>query len=115
MDPKEVVNLTQIVSSTSTSSSQIPSPDYIVNLLAQKYRSLDRSATWIGDSILTVLNPLQTLPDISDASKDEYIDRAFKLREGKGGDQVQPHVYELACRVYLLMRRTGESQSVVFR
>lgn len=62
-----------------------------------------------------MLNPHAVLSDVSEASKAEYEDRAYAVREGKGGEVVQPHAYELACRVFLLMRRTQETQGVVFR
>lgn len=114
-DPVTTYNLTALLPFPSDSATvAIPSPDALVQLLTQRFRH-DLTATYVGDSNLVVINPLRVLGDVSEASKGEYEDRAYARREGRGGDQVQPHAYELACRVYLIMRRSQETQSVVFR
>ncbi|KAK4705525.1 chitin synthase, partial [Phenoliferia sp. Uapishka_3] len=107
----ELRNLTQLVQDGPAS--HIPAPDAVAQVLAARYRN-ELTATYIGDSNLVVLNPQAVLSDVSEASKAEYEDRAYAVRDGKGGDIVQPHAYELACRAYLLMRRTQETQGVVF-
>jgi chitin synthase len=114
-DPSTTYNLTSLLPfPASNTTVSIPSSDSIVSLLTHRYRQ-ELTATYIGDSNLVVINPLRVLGDVSEASKAEYEDRAFKRREGRGGEDVQPHAYDLACRVYLVMKRTGETQSVVFR
>lgn len=108
-------NLTDLLpASSSATAVHLPSPDVLVALLAARYRQ-EHTSTYVGDSTLVVLNPLRTLSDVNEASKAEYEDRAYKVRGGAGGEEVQPHAYDLACRVYLVMRRTGETQGVVFR
>lgn len=115
-DPAGITNLTQLITDTATSTIHQPSPDLVVNTLAARFRLTDCIAsTYLGDSILVVLNPQRALADTNLASQAEYEDRAAKVRQGAGGDNVQPHAYELACRVYLMMKRTGETQSVVYR
>lgn len=114
-DPLGSRNLTALVPAGSTSTAvHLPSPDAIVALLAARYKQ-ELTATWIGDSTLAVVNPLRVLSDVSEASKAEYEERCYDVRTGRGGETVQPHAFELACRVFLLMRRTGETKSVVFR
>lgn len=114
-DPLTTYNLTSLIPSPADNATvQIPSPDAVVQLLAQRYRH-DLTATYVGDSKLVVINPLKVLGDVSEASKGEFEDRAYTRREGRGGEEVQPHAYELACRVYLVMRRSQQTQSVVFR
>ncbi|GAA6061761.1 hypothetical protein JCM10212_000741 [Sporobolomyces blumeae] len=112
-DPTQVHNLTAILPSTGPATVSIPSPDALVHLVAQRTRHHLHS-TYVGDSTLVVVNPLEVTPDQSDASQAEYEHRAYRLRSGKGGDDPVPHAYDLACRVYLTMRRTGETQSVLF-
>lgn len=113
-DPNTTYNLTSLVPNATTSAVHLPSADAIVSLLAARYKQ-EYTSTYIGDSTLVVVNPLRILADASDASKAEYEERAYNLRQGGGGEAVQPHAYDLACRVYLMMRRTGESQGVLFR
>ncbi|GAA6000854.1 hypothetical protein JCM10207_004691 [Rhodosporidiobolus poonsookiae] len=111
LSPQDATNLTQLVPPSAALS--IPSSEALVQLLAQRYR-LDLAATYAGDSTLVTLNPFEVKGDVSEASKAEYEDRAYRLRPGKGGQHVQPHAYDLACRVYYTMRRTGESQSIAY-
>ncbi|GAA5850842.1 hypothetical protein JCM8547_009103 [Rhodosporidiobolus lusitaniae] len=114
MEVTATTNLTQLLPpSSSPSSVSIPSADALVQLLAARYRH-DHCATYAGDATLVTVNPLEAKADLSEASKAEYEDRAYRLRDGRGGEDVQPHAYDLACRVYYAMRRTGESQSVVY-
>ncbi|GAA6030105.1 hypothetical protein JCM8097_009260 [Rhodosporidiobolus ruineniae] len=114
-DPAATTNLTHLLPSTATPAgvSSIPSADSLVQLLATRYRH-DLTATYVGDTNLVVVNPLEPKADVSEASKAEYENRAYRLRTDHGGDDVQPHAYDLACRAYYSMRRTGESQSIVY-
>ncbi|KAM0752541.1 glycosyltransferase family 2 protein [Meredithblackwellia eburnea MCA 4105] len=111
----ETRNLVQLVQTGDSNHGAvfIPAADSLAQTLTARYRK-DLTATYVGDSNLVVLNPFEVLSDVSNASKAEYEDRAYALREGKGGEDVQPHAYDLACRVYLLMNRTKQTQSVVF-
>ncbi|BGP13252.1 hypothetical protein JCM10213_004978 [Rhodosporidiobolus nylandii] len=109
--PHATTNLTHLLPPSNTVS--VPSAESLVQLIAARYRQ-DCTATYVGDSNLVTLNPLEVKGDVSEASKAEYEDRAYRLRDGRGGDEVQPHAYDLACRVYYTMRRTRETQSVVY-
>ncbi|SGY39183.1 BQ5605_C003g02165 [Microbotryum silenes-dioicae] len=99
---------------SSVGAMSILSSDTVSSKLTQRYKS-ELTSSFVGDTNLVVINPLRVLGDVSEASKAEYEARCYLVREGKGGGDVQPHVYELACRTYLMMRRTGITQSVVFR
>lgn len=115
-DPASLANLTGLLAGTAgaTASSAVPSPDSLVHALAARYR-LDLTATYAGDQTLVVVNPNEAKADVSEASKAEYEDRAYRVRSSPGGDSVHPHAYDLACRVYYAARRTAESQSIVYR
>ncbi|BGP37180.1 hypothetical protein JCM10450v2_001087 [Rhodotorula kratochvilovae] len=113
-DPAALGNLTALLSPQQAANAvAIPSTDALVHALAARYR-LDLAATYCGDSTLVALNPNEPKADVSEASKAEYEERAFRRRTGAGGDDVHPHPYDLACRVYYTLRRTGESQSIVY-
>ncbi|GAA5996871.1 uncharacterized protein JCM10292_006053 [Rhodotorula paludigena] len=114
-DPASLANLTGLLAGTAgaTASSAVPSPDSLVHALAARYR-LDLNATYAGDQTLVVVNPNEAKADVSEASKAEYEDRAYRVRSSPGGDSVHPHAYDLACRVYHAARRTAESQSIVY-
>lgn len=115
MDPLNTFNLTSLLPpSTQNGITSIPSVESILSLITQRSRH-DSHSIWLGDDVLLSLNPQRVLGDVSEASKAEYEERTYNKRKGRGGESVQPHVYELATRVYYLMRRTGESQSIVFR
>ncbi|SCV67156.1 BQ2448_5802 [Microbotryum intermedium] len=98
---------------SSVGAMMILSSETVSSKLIQSYKS-ELTATFVGDTNLVVINPLRVLGDVSEASKAEYESRCYLVREGKGGENIQPHAYELACRTYLMMRRTGITQSVVF-
>lgn len=93
-----------------------PSDDTLLDVLQARFRS-ELCSTWIRDSTLVSINPLRTLENVNDASKrayeQAYRDVGAQLEEEPPA--LQPHVYELAARVYLMMRRRKESQSIVFR
>ncbi|GAA5924955.1 uncharacterized protein JCM15063_005776 [Sporobolomyces koalae] len=111
-DPQSLHNLTALLPS-STASVAVPSHDSISHVVAQRLRHHLHS-TYVGDSTLLVVNPLQVTADQSEASKAEYEDRAYRVRQGRGGELTLPHAYDLACRAYVAMRRTGETQSIVY-
>ncbi|KAI7891847.1 chitin synthase [Mucor mucedo] len=89
----------------------VPTEDTISNLLANRYKR-NLPYTQLGYSNLVVVNPYQHLELLNDATLKSYAEIGYKdLSEGK--QSLQPHVYELATRVYFHMRRTGEDQSVI--
>lgn len=90
----------------------VPSPDALTHAIAQRYR-LELTATYAGHATLVVVNPLEPKADMSEASKAEYEHRAYGT--GNHDPLVNPHAYDLACRVYLAARRSGYSQSILYR
>lgn len=110
-------DLTELVVSSSSSTIVYPSDDTIVSVLQARFRA-DLPYTRIGASSLVVVNPLKSLANVNDASAKEYEERNYKdtsLPTADAPKALQPHLYDLAARVYLLMRRRSESQGIVFR
>ncbi|KAI8047961.1 P-loop containing nucleoside triphosphate hydrolase protein [Gilbertella persicaria] len=88
-----------------------PTEGAISNLLANRYKR-NLPYTQLGYSNLVVINPYQPLEILNDATLQSYAQTGYKdLSEQK--PFLQPHIYELATRVYFHMRRTGEDQSIV--
>lgn len=88
-----------------------PTEEAISNFLANRYKR-NLPYTQLGYSNLIVVNPYQPLELLNDATLRSYAEIGYKdLSEQKPA--LQPHVYELATRVYFHMRRTGEDQSII--
>ena len=69
-----------------------------------------------GLEALIYIIPYETLANVNDVSAKEYKERSYKdtsLHMLDSPRPLQPHLYDLAARVYLLMRRRNESQAVV--
>jgi chitin synthase len=109
-------DLVDLVSS-SNSVTIYPNDDTIVNVLQARFRA-DLPYTTIGTTNLIVVNPYKSLANVNDASAKEYEDRCYKdtsLPVADSPRPLQPHLFDLAAKVYLLMRRREESQAVVTR
>ena len=109
-------DLVDLVSS-SGSATIYPSDDVILAVLQARFRA-DLPYTRIGSSNLLVINPYKTLANVNYVSAKEYEERSYKdtsLPMLDSPRPLQPHLYDLAARVYLLMRRRNESQAVVTR
>lgn len=109
-------DLTDLVSSSS-STTVYPSDDTIITVLQARFRA-DLPYTRIGSSSLVVVNPLKVLSNVNEASAQEYEEKSYKdtsLPTADAPKPLEPHLYDLAARLYLLMRRRSQSQSVVFR
>lgn len=108
-------DLTDLVSSSS-SATVYPSDDTILSVLQARFRA-DQPYTRVGASNLIVVNPYKTLANVNDVSAKEYEERCYKDTSFilPGTTSLPPHLYDLAARVYLLMRRRTESQAVIFR
>jgi chitin synthase len=109
-------DLVDLVSS-SGSATVYPSDDVVLAVLQARFRA-DLPYTRIGNSNLLVINPYKTLANVNDVSAKEYEERSYKdtsLPMLDSPRPLQPHLYDLAARVYLLMRRRNESQAVVTR
>jgi chitin synthase len=108
--------LTDLVLS-STSATVHPSDDSILAVLSARFRA-DLPYTRIGSTNLVVVNPYKALAIVDDSNAKEYEERCYKdtkLGLADSRRPPQPHLYELAAKVYLLMRRRNESQAVVTR
>lgn len=112
-------DLTALVSST-TNSTVYPSDDALLAVLQRRFRA-DAPYTRLAATTLVVVNPLRTLANLNDASAEEYRRRCYadikweQDRKENPEDALPPHPYELAARVYLMMRRTRQSQGIVFK
>jgi chitin synthase len=118
-------NITQAVASgdlvdlvsSSGSATVYPSDDAILAVLQARFRA-DLPYTRIGATNLVVVNPYKTLANVNDLSAKEYEERCYKdtsLPMVDSPKPLQPHLYDLAAKVYLLMRRRNESQAVLSR
>lgn len=109
-------DLVDLVSS-SASATIYPNDDAILSALHARFRA-DLPYTRIGSSNLVVVNPYKTLASVNDASAKEYEERCYKdtsLPLVDSPKPLQPHLYELAAKIYLLMRRRSQSQSIISR
>ena len=102
--------------STSPSATVYPSDDAVLAVLNTRFRS-DLPYSRIGTTNLLVLNPYKALANVNDISAKEYEERCYKETGLSLASSriLQPHLYELAAQIYLLMRRTKQSQSVIAR
>lgn len=103
--------------STSASTTVYPTDDAILAVLNARFRS-DNPYTRISTSNLLVVNPHKTLANINEVSAKDYEERCYKdtsMPLPSGPSPPSPHLYELAAKVYLIMRRRNQSQSVIFR
>jgi chitin synthase len=101
------------------------------------------TASASGGRTLIVVNPLKSLGNLSDLNAKDYVDKFVdpsyasssgsngngkkkgKGKAGKGEGEgsrtahlvgtEQPHLYDLAGKVWLLMQRRREDQAIVFR
>lgn len=109
-------DLTDLIASTG-SSTIYPTDDAILNTLQARFRS-DLPYSSIGSTNLVVVNPLKTLANVNDASARDYEERCYRDTSvpAPGSPRpLQPHLYDLAAKVYLLMRQRKQAQGVVFR
>lgn len=109
-------DLTDLVSSSS-SATVYPSDDTILSVLQARFRA-DLPYSRIGATNLVVVNPYKNLANVNDVSAKEYEDRSYKdtsLPLPGANPPLPPHLYDVAARMYLVMRRRNESQSVIFR
>jgi len=118
-------NSTQVVASgdlvdlvsSSGSVTIYPNDDSVLSVLQARFRA-DLPYTKIGTSNYVVVNPYKTLANVNDASARDYEERCYKdtsLPMVDSPKPLQPHVYELAAKMYLLMRRRNESQALISR
>jgi chitin synthase len=90
-----------------------PSEEAISNFLANRYKR-NLPYTQLGFGNLVVINPYQTLELLNDATLKSYAQVGYKDLTAQKLS-LQPHVYQLATKVYFHMRRTGQDQSIILR
>jgi hypothetical protein len=117
--PPQAINTGDLVDlvSSSASATVYPNDDAILAVLQARFRA-DMPYTRVGATGLVVVNPFKTLANVNDVSAKDYEERCYKdtsLPLADGPKPLQPHLYDLAARIYLLMRRRNESQSVISR
>ncbi|ORZ12657.1 chitin synthase-domain-containing protein [Absidia repens] len=99
------------LTSLSHESNKGPSEDAILHLLQSRFKH-GLPYTRLGHSTLIAVNPYQPLDLLNDATLQSYADVCYRdLSESK--PIMQPHVYDLAAKVYFHMRRTGQDQSII--
>ncbi|KAI5116392.1 hypothetical protein M0805_005329 [Coniferiporia weirii] len=109
-------NLTDLITS-SASATVYPTDDVVLNVLQARFRA-DLPYTRIGSSNLVVVNPLKALANVNELSAKEYEERCYKDTSVPTAGSLkapQPHLYDLAAKVYLVMRQRQQSQAVIFR
>ncbi|KAG7097579.1 hypothetical protein E1B28_004916 [Marasmius oreades] len=109
-------DLVDLVSS-SGAATVYPSDDSVLSVLQARFRA-DLPYTRIGATNLVVVNPYKTLASVNNASAKEYEERCYRdtnLPMVDSPKPLQPHLYDLAARIYLVMRRRNESQTVLAR
>ncbi len=117
---REAINsgdLSDLVSS-GASATVYPSDDNIVQVLQARFRG-DLPYARVGATNYIVVNPLKTLASVNDITAKEYEDRCYKdttvYTSADMPRELHPHMYELAARMYLMMRRRGDSQTAIFQ
>jgi chitin synthase len=103
------VDLIQLLAGSASTTSD----EEIVQLLGARHKA-GLPYTRINSSSLVVVNPYQPLECMNDASAKDYAEQWYRNLSGNK-PSLQPHIYELAARVYLHMRRSAEDQCVIFR
>jgi chitin synthase len=91
-----------------------PTEESIVSALHMRFKR-DLPYTRIGPHHLIVVNCYKPIESLNDASLTQYADAIYRDLDNKQHTQLQPHIYDLAARVYYQLRRASEDQSIVLR
>lgn len=78
----------------------------------------DQVYTRIGNNRMVILNPCKSTPlSINDDTLQYYVNHGYKDLTActNGHITEESHVYELATRIYFIMRRRMEDQLVILR
>ncbi|KAG1078398.1 hypothetical protein G6F42_024284 [Rhizopus arrhizus] len=106
-----VSNIVQLVEIQSNDTN-VTGQEAIVRLLQSRFK-VDQPYTQLGDHRLVVVNPFKTLDLLNDATLQAYGQHGYKGISPDRFAPPEPHVYDMATRVYLLMRRRSENQAVI--
>ncbi|CEP08645.1 hypothetical protein [Parasitella parasitica] len=104
----DIVQLQEIQSNDTNAAGQ----EAIVRLLQTRFKA-DQPYTQLGDHRLVVVNPFKPLELLNDATLQAYGQHGYKDISPDRFAPPEPHVYDMATRVYLLMRRRSENQAVL--
>lgn len=130
-DAKKIQNLTDLITSLPRTSSPTPnSPgpnrtvypnDDSITALLQTRSRFEHPYTRLcqNGTEYVVVNPLRSLGSMNEEFRRQYQDVIENSEVSDDGHsrngELQPSVYELAGRVWMLMSRRKESQSVVYQ
>lgn len=109
-----LIQLPEIQNNTNNNHDISASQEAITQLLQSRFKA-DQPYTQLGDHRLIVVNPLKPLDLLNDATLEAYGQHGYKDISPDQFIMPEPHVYEMATRVYSLMRRRGENQAVILR
>lgn len=112
-DPRLVHDLGQLINTGGTTTIY-PNDDTLISLLHARFKH-DLPATRIGATSVVIVNPLKVIQSDDDASSRDYVEKTYIDVSGEQYKSVQPHLYDLASRVFLSMRRKEQAQLVLFR
>ncbi|KAG1474620.1 hypothetical protein G6F56_000248 [Rhizopus delemar] len=85
----------------------------VLHLLKTRYKA-DQPYTQNGSHQLIIINPHKPLDLLNDATLEAYGQHGYKYVHSTHNEQdPEPHVYDLATKMYLLLRRRDEDQAVV--
>ncbi|KAI0226168.1 hypothetical protein L0F63_004441 [Massospora cicadina] len=88
-------------------------PENVGRYLLQRLETQEQPFTAIGSSVLVSLNPGKSLRCYNDEFASQYAEVGYKNFD-ESYDPLPPHIFGLATRAYLHLRRMGEDQSFVF-
>ncbi|KAK4519366.1 uncharacterized protein ATC70_009601 [Mucor velutinosus] len=106
-----VSNIVQLAEIQSNDT-HVTGQEAIVRLLQSRFKA-DQPYTQLGDHRLVVVNPFKPLDLLNDATLQAYGQHGYKDISPDRFAPPEPHVYDMATRVYLLMRRRSENQAVI--
>jgi hypothetical protein len=89
----------------------------IIQQLKARYNA-DQPYVNLGSHRLIVLNPHKPLDLLNDATLEVYGQHGYKnisYQQPQDEQKLEPHIYELATKVYFLLRRRNEDQAIILR
>ena len=107
-------SVTDVVQLSDVQNNSRESESAILRLLLDRFKD-DQPYTQLGDGKIIVVNPLKPLELLNDATLKAYGQYGYKDVSPHKYGSPEPHVYEMATRAYLLVRRRSENQAVVLR
>ncbi|PHZ09332.1 uncharacterized protein RHIMIDRAFT_315575 [Rhizopus microsporus ATCC 52813] len=87
----------------------------ILQQLEARYNA-DQPYMNLGSHRLVVLNPHKPLDLLNDATLEVYGQHGYKnisCQQPQDEQRLEPHIYELATKVYFLLRRRNEDQAIM--